>query len=124
MAIQQRDSEHIVLKWAANATTSNVVALNSGCFGTLIVPSSMNALTLQVVTELAGKIGGEDLTSYFTTPSDFTGVNLLSTAKTLATGANAFTTDELRQIGGVTYVRFVLSASSVSAREALLYWKS
>jgi hypothetical protein len=118
-----RKWQQIVINWANGATDSSQVFLGGGCFGTLIVPLSLNGATLQVKTDLNDSAFVTGTGSGITTKADFTGVSLLSSTKTLATGANSFTTDEIRQIGAAGPVKFVLNSAVGSATQAVLWWK-
>ena len=119
--MSQRFAQGLPVVWAANSDTSGVVMLAGGAFGTLLVPAELDGLTLQVETYIPDNGYYKGLAS----PTAFSGISLLSAAKTLATGANAFTADEIREIGAAGPVRFVLSAapSASVAVTAMLLWK-
>ena len=118
-----RKWQQIVINWANGATDSSQVFLGGGCFGTLIVPSSLNGVTLQVKTDLNDSQFITGVTNGITTKASYDGVSLLSSVKTLATGANAFTSDEIRQLGAAGPVKFVLGGAVGSATQAVLWWK-
>jgi hypothetical protein len=112
-----------ILQWRTGETHSNVLLIGGGAFGTLLVPAALDGASLQVHTELESNIGGLDLTAELSNPADFTDVALLSSAKVLATGANAFSSDELTQVGAAGPVRFVLGAAPAQDVQAVLLWK-
>lgn len=117
-----RISQPKLVEWAANETESARVAISGGAFGTLLVPAELDGLTLDVLTDYTDETM---LPRSVLTPSAFDGISLLSEPKTLATGANAFTADEIREIGAAGFVRFELSAapSASDVVQAVLLWK-
>ena len=105
-----RSKESLTVSWADGATDSTALNLKHGCFGTLLVPSGLNGKTLQVRSS--------------ETAYNSATYNLLTTAKTLATGKNAFSADEIRDIGAASGVVFVLSSAVSGAQTARLLWSS
>lgn len=111
----KRHASAILITFLDGETDSNTVQLANGCFGTFIVPTGSDAIakTLQAVA-----IADEDQVS---TPHPDTA--LLSTAKTLAAGANALSADEVREMGAARNVIFRLSAVVTEDTNIWLYWK-
>ena len=118
--MERRRWQQIIFNFADAATLSDVKFLGDGAFGTLFVPSGLNGKTLQMLTE----ISGSEYSVGITTPANFDGVALLSTAKTLATGKNAFDSTELTEVGAAGPVRLSLSSAVSGAQQAVLWWKS
>ncbi len=99
--------------WANGDTDSAAIELGGGCFGTLLVPSGSALIgkTLQFVAVSDGSSAHAD------TP-------LLSTAKTLAAGANALSADEIAEVGAIGRCILRLSSAVNAASFATLLWKS
>lgn len=107
-----RESQEIVIDFANAATLSKVHRLARGAAGTILVPAGSDAIgkTLQVVAT--------------TDTGIFEDTDLLSTAKTLAAGANAFTADELLEMAAANDVKFKLNSAVSEATRIVLLWKS
>lgn len=106
------------IEFASGATLSQKCDLREGCFGTIIVPAGSAAIgkTLQfLATE------GETMVSSTKTLPD---TGLLTTAKTLAAGANPLSSDEIREVGAAGWVKFQVNSAVGSAATIYLLWKS
>jgi len=115
-----RQHQQYIFNFANGATTStNQHNLGSIAFGTLLVPSDFNAKTCNFVTAITGTPNADGLT----TPSDFNTKTLLSAAKTLATGSNALTSDEIRELMPAGPVKMTISAAATGAQQAVLWGK-
>ena len=109
--------KRIVFTFAAGADTSDAQNLAEGAFGAVIVPAALNTLTLQLLTVV-------DIGNDLPANTGLDGANMLATAKTLATGYNPFTAEELARIGCAGPVRLKLSTSVGSVTRVVLWWKS
>jgi hypothetical protein len=111
-----RDPNVIPIKFASGATLSTEVHnLSNGCHGTILVPSGSDAIgkTLQFVATKNPQ----------SRSADFADTDLLSTAKTLAAGANALTVEELTEVGAAQYVKFKLGTAAGADISLVLLWK-
>lgn len=113
MSQQNRNGFEIPFTFAAGATETDAINIEQGCFGTILVPagSLLIGKTLQFVA--VPKTAG-----------DFAETALLSTAKTLAAGANALTADEIREVGAIGQCRLRINSSVASESPLVLLWKS
>lgn len=109
MSTQDRVQREHQFRWEASAD-SNEVELGSGAFGTLIVPvgSPLIGQTLQFVAVSSN--------------NNFDATELLSAAKTLESGANPLTANEIAEVGAVG--RCLLRTGSSVSGQATLLWKS
>ena len=111
-----RDINPIVIKIAEGQTTSSdIYNLTRGCFGTIIVPvgSDADGKTLQLVATKNPQGRSAEIPD----------TDLLSTAKTINEGANAFTQDELTEVGAAQYVKFKLGSAASADVTLFLLWK-
>jgi hypothetical protein len=113
-----RNYRELVFTFAAGADTSTERRnLADGAFGTLIVPSSLNGNTLQVLADIG-------ISADLPSNTGLTNAPLLSTAKALVTGGNGFTAAELTQVGAAGHVRLRLGTAAVAETRVVLLWKS
>ena len=92
---------------------SNQLDIGDGCFGSLIVPSGSGLIGKTLNVRAVSRTGA------------FSSVNLLATAKTLASGSNPFTAEELLEIGAASVVELVINtAVSGADSPCFLLWKS
>lgn len=115
--MKERGWQRIVFTFAAGSDTSDAQNLALGCFGALIVPIALNTLTVQLLTVV-------DVGPDLPVNTNLDGANMLATAKTLATGYNPFTADEIARIGCAGPVKLKLSAAPGSTTRVVLWWKS
>lgn len=108
-----RSGHEIKFTFPASGTETDAINIEQGAFGTLIVPAGSELIgkTLQFVAvpQTAGK---------------FAETALLTTAKTLAAGANPLTTDEIREVGAVSNCRLRINSSVTAAASLVLLWKA
>jgi hypothetical protein len=108
-----RTGFEIPFTWAAGATDSDMINIEAGCYGTLLVPAGSELIgkTLQFVAvpQTAGK--------YAETP-------LLTTPITLVAGANPLSADAIREAGAISCARLRLNSAVVGAAGLVLLWKS
>lgn len=107
------------IDFANGATTSQIVDLRGGCFGTFIIPtgSSVIGKTIQFTA-----VESESLRTANKVMPD---TDLLTTPKTIsAAGPLALTSDEIAEAGVAGFVKFKLNSSVSGAATIYLMWKS
>lgn len=114
--------QQYIFNFADNtAVSANIVNLNGGAFGTLLVPVGINGKTLQLITEITAD---QPWAKGITNLANFHAVDLLTTPKALTTGKNAFSADEIREIGAAGPVRLKLNSNVTGgAQQIVLWWK-
>ena len=117
--IDGRQWQQHIFTFAAAADTSDRRSLVSGAFGTLFVPSDSEliGMGLNIVTDIGACEGLDDA-------ADFNAIALLGTDKVLVAGANAFTADEIAEVGAAAHVRLKLDEATVARAQIILWWKS
>lgn len=110
MARRSRSAFEFQISIANGQTESDVIDLGPGAFGTFIVPtgSALIGKELQILA-----------VSRFA-PARFAPVPLFSTPITLAAGANAMSTDQIREAGCVSRCRVKVN-SAVDADSVLAF---
>lgn len=110
---QGRNGLELTFEFANGATDSQVVDIEQGAFGTILVPAGSaligKALQFVAVPRTSGK---------------FAETALLSTSKALVAGANALTADEIREVGAASSVRMRVDTAVGSASSCVLLWKA
>ena len=112
-----RHHKRIVFTFVSGADTSDAQNLNEGAFGAVIVPAALDTKTLQLLTVV-------DIGNDLPANTGLDGANMLATAKTLATGYNPFTAEELARIGCAGPVKLKLSSTVGAITRVVLWWKS
>jgi hypothetical protein len=114
-----RQKIYHVFKFAnGTSESSNAVSLEAGAFGTLLCTAAVNAKNCNFETVVVGT----RLEPLVTTPADFEGLELLSTDKPLATGANPFDADEVLQMAAGGVVKMTLDSNVSADTEVVLIW--
>lgn len=114
-----RFNRQLVFNFASGAQVStNSQDLSGGAFGTLLCPSAVNTKTVQFRAQVAA---GTIITA--ATAAALNDTDLLTTAKTLATGKNALTADEIREVGAAGSVKLYLNSTVASDCQIILLWK-
>lgn len=110
--MSERRAQYVRFVFKAGETVSNKADLKLGYHGTLIVPASLNAKTVQFlcVDPYPG--------------STANGVDLLGTAKTVATGANPLTAAETLAVGPASEVQLEINEAILEDATIVLLWKS
>ena len=114
-----RNARRLVFNFAINTqTSSNACDLTGGAFGTLLCTSDVNTKTLQFQLQVEA-----DNTLTAASVAAFNNRGLLAAAKTLATGANPLTADEIRALGGAGKVKLYLNSNVSAACQIVLLWQ-
>lgn len=116
VASSNRVARSLVFNFASGETDSTeTISLDAGVFGTILVEADSDLIgkTLQVVAVAnASSIDPHPDTE------------LLSTAKTLAAGANALSSYEVVEVGAAARVKLQLGSSVSEDSKLWLLWKS
>lgn len=114
--MSERYSNVIPITWQNGDTVSPVANLSRGAFGTFIIPSG-SAAAGKTIQFVATKNPQER-------SAEIPDTDLLSAAKSLSAGANALTSDEIREAGAAQYVKFKLNSAVNANTTIYLLWKN
>lgn len=111
-----RKSNKIEITFRAGQTRSEGLrTLHGGAFGTFIVPSGSEAASRSIQVFAVEPPG---------TANPFPRTALLTTAKNLVSGSNAFNEFELTEVGAVGTVDFELNIAVTADTTIWLLWKN
>ena len=112
MSACERISQELEFTFLDTETVSNAKLAQAGCFGVILVPAGSDLI-------------GKDLQFLAHSPDAlYADTSLLSTAKTLAAGANPLTADEVAEVGAVKYLKLSVNSAVDGDATCVLLWKS